>query len=308
MRRFARFLAARGIGGAIMTLPYHMQRLPPGDTPQRHFLNADVDPVVQALSQSASDVSTVAAWLGRQPGVDPQRIGAIGVSLGAIVIHLAMGRDSCLDAGVAILGGGDLAGLRRDSLVFRIRGSSFTDRLDEDEAARLARVDPITWAGNNRPRKVLMIQAARDLVMPPRHALALWEALGRPPIRWVDTNHFAMGLAAAALMRVSAAYLHSVWDTSPSEPARIPAINAPTLKLGLVSGLDAALTPAIQWQAHSFMARSDHMSLLHADLGWSGRGLFLGVAATLTPFLDLGLARRFDGRGIRRYLSFHVVF
>src|SRR5205823_9581735 len=37
MRVFARYLAGRGIGAAIMTLPYHMQRLPSGEKPGRRF-------------------------------------------------------------------------------------------------------------------------------------------------------------------------------------------------------------------------------------------------------------------------------
>jgi hypothetical protein len=50
------------------------------------------------------------------------------------------------------------------------------------------------------------------------------------------------------------------------------------------------------------------MSLLHADLGWSGRGPFIGLAATLTTFIDLGLGHRFTGGSVRPYLSVHVVF
>ncbi len=50
------------------------------------------------------------------------------------------------------------------------------------------------------------------------------------------------------------------------------------------------------------------MSLLHADIGLSGRGPFVGLAVTLTSFLDLGLAHRLNGRTLRPYLSLHLVF
>jgi hypothetical protein len=153
-----------------------------------------------------------------------------------------------------------------------------------------------------------MIEAARDLLVPPRNALELWDALGHPPIQWVDTNHFGLSLAPASLMRASATYLHSVWDDPAADPDDPSPLHAFTLKLGMLIGPESALTPAVQWQAYSFAARRDHMSLLHADLGWSGRGPFLGLAATLNPFLDVGLAQRVSAGVIRPYASVHIVF
>jgi dienelactone hydrolase len=308
MRRFARHLTGRGIGAAVIMLPYHMRRLPAGERGGRRFRSRDVDQVVQALSQSASDVSTVARWLSRQPSVDPQRIGVIGISLGAIVAHLAMGRDERLTAGVGVLGGGDLAELYRASLAFKLGGRSSARSLSPEEVARLWQVDPLRYAGRNRPRKVLMIQAARDLLIPPRNALTLWQALGRPPIQWVDTNHFGLSLAPRSVMKVSGAYLQLVWSGSSPDAGDVPTLRAPTVKLGLLLGLDAANTPALQWQAYSFASRRDHLSGLHADLGWSGRGPFVGLAATLNPFVDLGLGHRCGGGRFRPYVSLHVVF
>ncbi|MBI3912113.1 MAG: prolyl oligopeptidase family serine peptidase [Armatimonadetes bacterium] len=308
MRRFARYLAGHGIAGAVMTLPYHMSRCPPGERPGGRFTHPDVDRMVQALSQSAADVSTAVTWLTRQPGVDPHRIGAVGISLGAIIVHLAMGEDERLTAGVAIMGGGNLADLRRTSLVFKLRRDYAAEPLSPGEEARLRQADPLHYADRNRPRRVLMIQAARDLIIPPRDALVLWEALGRPPIQWVDTNHFALGLTPRSVMAASAAYLYSVWREAPLAPGAVPTIRVPTLKTGLVFGLDAAATPAIEWQAYSFSRRHDHLSRLHADLGWSGRGPFVGLAATLNAYLDIGLGHRLGGDNMRPYASLHIVF
>lgn len=308
MNRFARYLAQRGITGALMTLPYHMQRRPPGERGGGRFTDPDVKRMIQAARQSVSDVSTVVTWLSRQPSVDPHRIGVIGVSLGAIVAHLAMGKDERISAGAAILGGGNLADIRRRSLVYRIQKHYSPAPLGPGAAAELRQVDPLQYADRNQPRRVLMIEAARDLLMPPRDARALWEALGRPPIRWVDTNHFGLVLAPQSAIRTALAYLLSVWDGTPDDPAELPAVHALTLKVGLVSGLDKGSTPALQWQAHSFWTRRDHMSGLHADLGWSGRGPFLGLAGTLNQFMDLGIAHRFNGGGVRPYVSLHVVF
>jgi dienelactone hydrolase len=307
MKRFARFLAARGIGCALVTLPYHARRCPPGDLPARHFLDADARGAVQAMEQSVADVCTVVTWLGRQPGIDASRIGIVGVSLGAIVAHLAMGQDTRLTAGVAILGAGNLADLRRGGLAARLLGYPTAAEPDADAAARIRQVDPLQYADRNRPRRVLMIQAARDLAIPPRDARALWEALGRPLIRWVDTNHFGLSLAVDPVMRISLAYLQSVWDGTVRDDRALPALHAPTLKCGLLAGLDAILEPALQWQALSF-GRRDHMALLHADLGLTGRGPFLGLALTVNAFVDLGVGRRLGGRDVKPYVSLHMVF
>ena len=153
-----------------------------------------------------------------------------------------------------------------------------------------------------------MIQAARDLLVPPRNAEELWDALAGPPSNGSSTNHYALSLVPELLMQASATYLHSVWDNPSGDPDDPPPVHSFTLKLGLLIGLESYVTPAIQWQAYSFAARRDHMSLLHADLGWSGRGPFLGLAATLNPFFDMGIARRLTGGVIRPYASLHIVF
>jgi dienelactone hydrolase len=308
MGQFARYLAERGIGAAVMDLPYHMHRRAPGVGSGGPFTDPDVNRMIQAASQSASDVSTVVTWLSRQPSVDPRRIGVLGVSLGAMIAHLAMGKDERLSAGVAILGGGNLADLRRASLVFKIREHDPPRKLSLQELDRLDQVDPLHYASRNQPRRVLMIQAARDLLVPPRDARVLWEALGRPPIVWVDTNHFGLSLTPRSVVRTSAAYLWSVWNEAPRVDSPLPAIHAITLKLGIIAGLGARPTPALQWQAWSFASRRNHMSLLHTDLGWSGRGPFIGLAGTVNGFMDLGLGHRFSGGGIRPYFSLHIVF
>jgi len=125
---------------------------------------------------------------------------------------------------------------------------------------------------------------------------------------WVDTNHFGLGLSLPSVMKTSAAYLGSVWNETPAEDPPLPALHAITLKLGFITGLGAPLTPALQWQALSFVTRPNHMSLLHTDLGLTIQGPFIGLAATLNGFVDLGLGRRFSGGAIQPYLSLHIVF
>jgi len=308
MRRLAQHLARQGIACAVMDLPYHGDRRRAGVAPAAPYLEGSVASSVQALGQAASDVRTVASWLATQPGVDPRRLGVVGISLGAIVAHLAMGEDARLTAGVAVLGGGDLPNLSRTSALVRLLRRLYPQPLDPTTLGGLAVVDPLTYAGRNRPRRVLMIEAARDLLVPPRDSTELWEALGRPPIQWLDVNHFTLGLTPDSAFRAASAYLWSVWEGHPALTGdALPQAGAPTLKLGLLAQWGRPVTPSLQWQFFTFAWRRDHLSLLHADLGLTGRGLFLGVGATVTPFVDLGVSPRFDGHSVRPYLAFHVV-
>ncbi len=305
MLAFARYLAERGVASATITLPYHMKRLPPGDAAIHHFVASNAETVVQAFDQSAADVSAVVSYLAARPDVDASKISAIGISLGALVTHLTMGRDARLASGVAIVGGGDLADIYRHSVLGRFVVKPRVQVTPADEAL-LRTVDPLSFAGQNQPRRVLMIQAARDFVIPPRDAQELWQALGKPPIRWVDVNHFGLRFAPRAVQKASLKYLQSVWNGAPLTKA--PKLTAPTLKFGLISGLDALVSPAATLQVFSLGTRRDHLSIAHADVGITGRGPFAAVAATVTQFVDLGVGRRLNGDKLRPYFSFHVAY
>ena len=308
MRRFATFLAGRGVHCAVICLPFHGSRRIGPEMPSAHFAAGTVAGAAQAFAQSASDVSTVTTWLAAQPGVDPRRLGVVGVSLGAIVAHLAMGRDARLRVGVAVLGGGDLPDLYRHSLVSLYYVLHHAGRVPPGALAPMRAVDPLTEASQNRPRRVLMIEAARDLLIPPHNATELWQALGEPPIQWLDTNHFALTLTPVPAYRATAAYLWGVWDGLPDREIAVPRVSAPTLKIGLIDESGVGLSPALQWQFLTLLSRPDHLALLHLDAGLTRRGLFTGLGLTLTPFIDIGLSPRLDGRAPRPYVSFHVVY
>lgn len=304
-QRFARFLAARGVASAVMTLPFHGARSV-GDAPVNHFVNAPIDTVVRTWNQAASDVSTVVTWLQGQPGLDRTRIAGAGISLGAIVLHLSMGRDARIGAGVTFLGGGDLPFIFEHSLLTKVYVRSRPRRLSSEEKAKLRTIDPLSYAGFNRPRRVLMVEGSRDLVIPPRSAQELWQALGRPPIRWIPTNHLALLFAQRQVRRASYEFLQSVWrgDANP----RAPKISVPTLKIGFLSGLDSLVTPALTLEPFTLGHGLHHLPVVEFNVGLSGRGLYAGVATPLSQFIDIGLARRLNGSKVRPYLSFHVGF
>jgi dienelactone hydrolase len=215
LRRFGVYLAEQGLNVAIITLPYHGERKATGVNSAVRFFGGTPERNAQAFDQSGADVGRLVDWLHDEapPTVDRSRIGIVGISLGAIVAHLAMGRDSRITVGVALLGSGDLADLYRSSLLVKIiRWKNPVPPIkSEDDFLPLLGADPLTYADRNRPRNVLMIQAARDLVIPPRDATRLWEALGKPPICWLDTNHFALSLVPERVMKTSLSWFEQSW-------------------------------------------------------------------------------------------------
>ena len=303
--RVARYLAARGINGAVMQLPYHYNRAV-GQAPAKFYVSNDAKILARSFDQAASDVSTLATWLQAQPEVDPDKLGVAGISLGAIVTHLAMGRDPRLNAGVAIVGGGDLKEISQLSvlakLFLQVRNTIDPSALGD---AELREADPLYHVVINRPRHVLMIQGARDEVIPRHAATELWEALGRPPIQWLDIGHFGLYLGVRSGERATYAYLKNVWNGTPDAP--VPKVYAPTIKGGLLFGLDSNVTPAVTFQ-YPLLRKSNHQSLFHADLGYSGRGPYAGVGVTVNRYVDLGYGRRLFGDKFRIYGGVGVVF
>jgi dienelactone hydrolase len=308
MTEFAEYLASRGIASAVMALPYHGLRHKRGDEPARHFIDGNLAAVVHNFQQSVSDAGTVAAWMQARPEIDPTRIGIVGISLGAIVAHLAMGIDSTFPVGVAILGGGDLPDLYRHSLIAGIEQMMHPHHYTAEQLRTVAPVDPLTYADRNRPRRVLMIEAARDLLIPPRDATELWNALGRPPIRWIDTNHLAISLFPKPIFKATADFLLAAWAGEDVHAITLPRVDVPTIKAGVIVEERTAPTAALQWQFLPIGHRPDHMALLHTDLGLGTHGLFLTLGATLSAYVDAGVLEHTTGGHPRAYASFHIVF
>ena len=309
MRDFAAYLSERGVTVVRMALPYHVQRQPRGLGPFWRYMGPDIGRNIESMKQALSDLRSATDWLLRQSYVDPGRLGIIGISLGAILAHVAMGQDSRLKAGSALLGGGDLEHIFRSSILIdlarlvRRYPSSFEDSLHEG----LRSVDPLTYADQNQPRRVLMIQAARDDIVVPSSALKLWRALGKPPIQWVDVNHYGLAFGARSAMRASLAYLEQVWNGTPPESVKLPQVYAPVVKVGFVSGMDTGFSPALRIQMARFFSRPDRISLFHLDAGIADRGPFAALGVTVNRYIDVGVGRRLFGRGFHIFTSWHLV-
>ncbi len=312
MDRLARSIAARGIACVTLDLPYHGGRRPSDkakDGANDHFTSADASVDAAAVAQSASDVQTTLTWLAQQPGVDPNRLGFVGVSLGAIIGHLAMGLDSRLKAGVLMLGGGDLTDFAKHGVSIQAMRLLHPYRNSPADWAALEQVDPLKYASRNLPRHILMIQGARDFVVPPRDSEELWRALGKPEIQWVDVNHLGLELNPSSAINTATAYLASTWSSDPAvRDAPTPQVVAPTIKLGLLFIHDSHVYPTLLYEALRFGHRRDHMPLADLNVGLSTSRPLATLGVTVSPYIDVGYAERLGDRTPQPYVSLHLVF
>ena len=194
-------LADRGVAALFVQLPYYGDRRPPGS--DQKFLSADIDRSVRSMRQGICDVRRAAAWLASREEVDGTRVGVAGISLGGIIGSVATAVDPAISSVAPVLAGGDLANVLWEMPEGARYRRRWTDlgRTKADLVALTAPFDPLTHAGRLRGKRVLMIAGAVDEVIPPASARALWEAAGRPPIRWYDCGHYSSAGYLLPIMR-----------------------------------------------------------------------------------------------------------
>ncbi len=192
-RYYAARLADRGVAALFIKLPYYGERRPGGAA--RRFLSNDIGRSTLAMRQGILDIRRASAWLGTRPEVDRSRLGVTGISLGGITSALAAAVDPELNRAVTLLAGGGL-----DEILWTMaepgadrwrREWSEAGRTRADLKALTTPYDPLTHAHRLVGKKILMMAGNVDDVVPPTAARALWEAAGRPPIRWLDCGHYS---------------------------------------------------------------------------------------------------------------------
>lgn len=192
-RYYAARLADRGVGALFIKLPYYGERRPPGEA--KRFLSNDIDRSTLSMRQGVCDIRRAAAWLGSRAEVDPARVGVTGISLGGITSALALAVDPAIHRSAWLLAGGGLdqilwkmdePGADRWRKEWRDSGRTLADL-----TALTTPYDPLTYADRFRGKSIWMVAGNVDEVVPPEAARQLWEAAGRPPIRWCDCGHYS---------------------------------------------------------------------------------------------------------------------
>lgn len=137
-------------------------------------------------------------WLLEQPSVDADRVGAFGVSYGAIITSVVAAVDPRVKVCVLDLAGGPLAGVMRTSVEHSLRRNwrrsrrchSLTDKQLYEAMGRVINTDPVKLAPYLPRDHVLMLIARFDSSVPTRYQVRLWRALGKPRADFVPLGHY----------------------------------------------------------------------------------------------------------------------
>lgn len=188
-RAVATVLAANGVAGLCVQMPYYGPRRPAEE--RVRLISGDVDRTLAGIRQTVLDNRCAVAWLESRPEIDRKKLGIHGTSLGSFMAALTAAAEPRLNKVSLMLGGGGLV----DAYWDHPKAKPFLTVLaaigaDKETVKKvIAPADPLTYAENLKKRDLLMIAASKDDVVPPSAATALWEATGKQKIVWLNSTH-----------------------------------------------------------------------------------------------------------------------
>ena len=190
-RLFCRALASRGVAALFLKMPYYGERRQE-DSPAR-MISMDPHETVRGMTQAVLDIRQAAGWLAAQEEIDARQLGIMGISLGGITGALAASLEPRFSKACFMLAGGEMGEVAWTSTEMAPLRKRWTESggSKEDLFAALKVVDPVTYAKPIAGRKILMLNASRDEVIPPACTRALWRAFGEPEIVWWDAGHYS---------------------------------------------------------------------------------------------------------------------
>ena len=183
MAGLALFAAANGY--AALAIDEYGQ----GERPKDQ-IGTQAEQLARGVRQTAVDVRRGLDYLGTRQDINSQKIGLVGVSLGAIIGTVTAGVEPRLKATALISGGGDW-GLILKSLSARHatvggRSTAGFQKSDwEKLSVYLAPEDPLTFAPHIAPRALLLLHGRKDDTIVPQAAQELYDAARQPKeIQW----------------------------------------------------------------------------------------------------------------------------
>lgn len=191
-RLFSNVLAQHGVHALFVKMPYYGARRDPDST--RRMVSTDPHQTVEGLTQAVLDIRRATAWLASRPEVEPTQLGVFGISLGGITAALAVSVEPRLSSACMLLAGGGIAEAGWEAP----QASATRDRwlaagrTREEYVTTLTLVDPVTYASGARGKRLLMLNATDDEVIPRACTEQLWKSLGEPRIRWLRGGHFSV--------------------------------------------------------------------------------------------------------------------
>ena len=294
-RSLALELNLRGIGAAIMTLPYHLTRTPKGATSGAMAIQSDPKKLTAVMTQSVMDVRRSLDFIQSQKECG-KILGIYGTSLGAIVSSLAYSVDDRLSNAAFMLGGINLGKIIWTSSLLtpikdELRAKGFNERKLE---AALHDIEPSTYLKPDKPGKTFIVRAKYDTVIPPECTNELVKALPSSKILEIDSGHYGGVFVQEKLMREVANFFEAISQTKDySPPAKIL---SPTVRVGVLYEAPSQFNIAAGFDLIKFDPKGkSYASLLltpHNPVIWVGSGLSSGLNA------GFGISNRRTGFGL----------
>ena len=204
-KKIAIGLAKNNINCFILKLPYHFERTPEGTWSGEYAVTGDILRTVEGTRQLVIEVRTVSTWLRRQV----EKVVISGISLGGMMAHLAMAAEA-FDAGITILAGGNNAGIIWEGIATRsVKDDLINAGFTREQTSHIYQIiNPCIVAKHNKTKNLLMINGLYDEVMPRRFTMELWEALGRPRIKWYPCAHVTSVLFVKNIIKDMIRFIH----------------------------------------------------------------------------------------------------
>lgn len=200
-RTMGQMFARNGVAGLFVQMAYYGPRRPKES--RVRLLTPDLLHTSRAIQQSVIDCRCAVRFLQSRPEVVPSRVGIVGTSMGSFIAGLTGAMEPRLDRVALLLGGGGIVDAYFDhprATALRVLEGVFPGTKDTLREW-LAPIDSLTYADRLGKRRLLLIAASRDDIVPGVMARRLWEATGRQRIVWLDTTHYGSALFAVPIMR-----------------------------------------------------------------------------------------------------------
>jgi len=237
-RALADDLAERGLGSAIMTLPFHLQRTPEGHRSGSMAVTGDPESIKFTIVEAVMDARRSIDFLASRPEFDPKQVGLAGISLGSIIGSAVYGADGRISRAAFMLGGVDLAHILWSSARVVpereiLRKNGYTESTLADD---LAPVEPLTLLKSRTAEgNALVVGAKFDTVVPRESTEDLIAALPHVQTLWIDTGHYGGVFVQNRLLREVSKYFAASFGGEAYAPPR--RILAPTIRIGADFGL-----------------------------------------------------------------------
>ena len=205
---FAAACFRAGYDVALVTLPAHGRRTPPGARfSGERFAVPHVAGLNETVRQAVYEIHVITGWLRRQTH---RPVGLLGLSLGGYLSALIAGLTRDLDFVIPIVPPvciGDLAW--RFFARSRHYTQTGTATFSRDELRAAYRVhSPLTYARQVDKGRILILAGRGDQIVPADHPHTLWSHWGEPDIHWFSGSHlapFGRGQMLAKILRHVAA-------------------------------------------------------------------------------------------------------